>query len=65
MFGLCQGVDLNRNFGYKWGHEVNIFDPRPASPIPCLDTYHGGHAFSEPETRAVRDFVMSKRHRLH
>ena len=65
MFGLCQGVDLNRNFGYKWGHEVNIFDPRPASPIPCLDTYHGGQAFSEPETRAVRDFVMSKRHRLH
>ena len=44
--------------------QVNIFDPRPASPIPCLDTYHGGRAFSEPETRAVRDFVMSKRHRL-
>ena len=44
--------------------QVNIFDPRPASPIPCLDTYHGGEAFSEPETRAVRDFVMSKRHRL-
>ena len=21
-FGLCSGVDLNRNFGYKWGHEV-------------------------------------------
>lgn len=63
-FGLCPGVDLNRNFGYKWGHEVNIFDPRPASPIPCLDTFHGGQAFSEPETRAVRDFVMSKRHRL-
>merc|ERR1719422_1646349 len=63
-FGFCPGVDLNRNFGYKWGHEVNIFDPRPASPIPCLDTYHGGRAFSEPETRAVRDFVMSKRHRL-
>jgi len=63
-FGFCPGVDLNRNFGYKWGHEVNIFDPRPASPIPCLDTYHGGEAFSEPETRAVRDFVMSKRHRL-
>ena len=45
--------------------QVNIFDPRPASPIPCLDTFHGGQAFSEPETRAVRDFVMSKRHRLH
>ena len=43
---------------------MNIFDPRPGSPIPCLDTFHGGQAFSEPETRAVRDFVMSKRHRL-
>ena len=20
--GLCPGVDLNRNFGYKWAHEV-------------------------------------------
>ena len=20
--GLCRGVDLNRNFGYKWAHEV-------------------------------------------
>jgi len=62
--GLCRGVDLNRNFGFKWAEGVSVFDPRPASPIPCLDTYHGGQPFSEPETRAVRDFVMSKRHRL-
>ena len=62
--GLCPGVDLNRNFGYKWAHELSIFAPRPASPIPCLDTFHGNTPFSEPETRAVRDFVMSKRHRL-
>ena len=47
-----------------WSFQVSIFDPRPASPIPCLDTFHGTSAFSEPETRAVRDFVMSKRHRL-
>lgn len=62
--GLCRGVDLNRNFGFKWAEGVSILDPRPASPIPCLDTYHGPEAFSEPETKAVRDFVMSKRHRL-
>ena len=43
---------------------MSIFDPRPASPIPCLDTFHGSGSFSEPETRAVRDFVMSKKHRL-
>ena len=44
--------------------QLSIFDPRPASPIPCLDTFHGSGPFSEPETRAVRDFVMSKKHRL-
>ena len=43
---------------------MSIFDPRPASPIPCLDTFHGSGPFSEPETRAVRDFVLSKKHRL-
>ena len=79
--GLCRGVDLNRNFGFKWADDVIyymlymvrilprsfqifILDPRPASPIPCLDTYHGPSAFSEPETQAVRNFVMGKRDRI-
>ena len=43
---------------------MNILDPRPASPIPCLDSYHGPSAFSEPESRAVRKFVMSKIHKI-
>ena len=43
---------------------MSLFRPQPGSPIPCVDTFHGDQAFSEPETRAVRDFVMSKRHRL-
>jgi len=64
VFGLCRGVDLNRNFDFKWAHQLNILDPRPASPIPCLDSYHGPAAFSEPESRAVRDFVMRNRNRL-
>ena len=25
MFGLCKGVDLNRNFGYKWADKVAVF----------------------------------------
>merc|ERR1719348_69848 len=64
--GLCRGVDLNRNFGFKWAEGVSMFDfdQRPGSPFPCLDTYHGPNAFSEPESKAVRDFVMSKKHRL-
>lgn len=48
------GVDLNRNWGQSWG------DPHGASDHPEDDAYHGHEAFSEPETRAVRDFVQSK-----
>ena len=44
------GVDLNRNYGYKWGGGG-------ASTSPGDDTYRGPSAFSEPESRAVRDFV--------
>lgn len=48
------GVDLNRNWGENWG------DQHGASDFPEDDAYHGEHAFSEPETRAVRDFVNKK-----
>lgn len=48
------GVDLNRNWGQSWG------DPHGASPQPHSDAYHGKQAFSEPETRAIRDFVKRK-----
>ncbi len=46
------GVDLNRNFGYKWG-----YDNAGSSPSPSSQTYRGSGPFSEPETQAVRDFV--------
>lgn len=46
------GVDLNRNFGYQWGGEG-------ASATPSNDTYRGPSAFSEPETQAVRDFMIA------
>lgn len=29
-----------------------------ASNDKCFDTYHGPTAFSEPETAAVRDFIL-------
>ena len=45
---------MNRNFGFKWGQGDN-------SDNPCLDTYRGPQAFSEPESRALRDFVTSKK----
>jgi uncharacterized repeat protein (TIGR01451 family) len=49
------GVDLNRNYGYMWGYD-NI----GSSPTPSSDTYRGPSAWSEPETRAVRDFVQAR-----
>jgi hypothetical protein len=45
------GVDCNRNFGYKWGHDDN-----GSSPDPMSSTYRGPEAFSEPETRLVKTF---------
>jgi carboxypeptidase T len=47
------GVDLNRNYGYRWG------DDSGSSGIPGADTYRGPFAFSEPETQVVRDFVVA------
>jgi len=49
------GVDINRNYGYKWG-----IDNAGSSPNPASEVYRGTAAFSEPETRAVRDLFLSK-----
>ena len=42
------GVDLNRNFAYKWG-----YDNEGSSPDPSSETYRGPAPNSEPETRAL------------
>ncbi len=48
------GTDLNRNYGYKWGGGGRT------STNPLAITYRGPHAFSAPETRAMRDFMASR-----
>ncbi|EFN75265.1 carboxypeptidase B [Harpegnathos saltator] len=45
----CSGVDLNRNFGYRWGGKGTSKDV-------CRETYSGAAPFSEPETDAIRNF---------
>lgn len=50
------GVDLNRNYGYEWGHDNSGSSPNPSSQV-----YRGTEGFSEPETRAIRDFCNSHR----
>jgi hypothetical protein len=48
------GVDLNRNFDFHWGETG-------ASTEPCEEIYQGSSPFSEPESKAVRDFISSHR----
>lgn len=44
------GVDLNRNYDFKWG-----WDNRGSSPDPENDVFRGPSSFSEPETQVIRD----------
>jgi len=46
------GVDLNRNYGYKWGGAGSSGDT-------FSDVYRGPSEFSEPETQAIRDLIIS------
>ena len=46
------GVDLNRNFDFAWSGLGSSSDG-------SSEIYHGESAFSEPESRAMRDFYES------
>ncbi|CAG4954297.1 unnamed protein product [Parnassius apollo] len=48
----CPGVDVNRNFDHYWGTKEDNTDP-------CSLTYEGPSSFSEPETRVIRDVIMT------
>ncbi|XP_077290414.1 carboxypeptidase B-like [Arctopsyche grandis] len=50
--GSCSGVDLNRNFGHHWGGQGT-------SKNPCSEVYAGSSAFSEPESKAIANFIMT------
>ncbi|MBM3313619.1 zinc carboxypeptidase, partial [candidate division WOR-3 bacterium] len=52
------GIDLNRNYGYKWG-----YDNAGSSPTPASETYRGPSRFSEPETQLARDFMYAHQFR--
>ena len=53
------GVDLNRNYGVDWATE-NIKNHTEL----CGDYWPGDGPFSEPESRAIRDFVGSHKQEL-
>jgi hypothetical protein len=51
-----EGVDINRNYGFKWN-----YDNVGSSGTSSSDAYRGTAAWSEPETRIQRDLVDSIR----
>ena len=48
------GVDINRNYSYKFG-----LDEQGSSSDPCSEDYRGRAPFSEPETNSIKNFVES------
>lgn len=46
------GVDLNRNYGYQWG-------TGGSSNSTTSEVYMGPHAFSEPETISIKNYIES------
>ncbi len=52
------GVDLNRNWGVAWGGDGSSDRERS-------ETYRGKHAFSEPESVALRDLALRERFAMH
>ncbi|CAB3381395.1 Hypothetical predicted protein [Cloeon dipterum] len=49
--GLCTGTDPNRNFDQFWNEDQNS--------NTCSETYPGANAFSEPEAKAIADFLLA------
>ena len=50
------GVDLNRNWAYKWG-----YDNQGSSSSPRSSTYRGTGPFSELETQSISTFIDSRK----
>ena len=58
----CIGTDLNRNWGYRFddkeGYDADDdYNTVGQTDCACDTIYHGGRAFSAPETRNVKRFI--------
>ncbi len=53
------GVDINRNFGYKWGNDDNGSSPNSGSEI-----YRGPAPFSEPESQNLKTFIEQREFKI-
>ncbi|KRX80039.1 Meiotic recombination protein SPO11 [Trichinella sp. T6] len=50
-------INYNRNFDFKWNQQGGSQDP-------CQETYSGRSAFSEPETQAIKRFILQRADQL-
>ena len=64
------GVDLNRNSGVYFGigqttqMGLNTNNKIDECADSCGECYRGPNAFSEPETRAIRDFLSANKDQI-
>lgn len=54
---MCFGTDPDRNYDVEW-------NKRGASDSECNDYYSGPKPFSEPETKALSNFLLENRKSL-
>lgn len=54
----CYGVDPNRNWDFHWGEGPT------SSSDACTDDFRGPRAFSEPETKAMADFILTRKDQI-
>lgn len=55
----CVGTDANRNFDYQW-----VAEPNKPTSNPCSDVYAGSHPFSQPETFALKNYLLSVKDKI-
>ncbi|CUA68313.1 extracellular matrix protein 14 [Rhizoctonia solani] len=51
----CQGVDMNRNWGYHWNTSDDGFSGGPQGP--CSHWYPGAYPFQAPEVTAIANYI--------
>ena len=54
----CIGIDLNRNFDFKWGMTAKN-TKAPGSSDPCDDTYFGLSREIAPESKALANLIRN------
>jgi hypothetical protein len=61
------GVDINRNYGYKWGETEDTHAKKELTKMTecTTESFMGQAAFSEPETQAMRDFLTKNKDEIN